>query len=104
MSYGGNQHPAQVFEKTPYGTYKSIKTGTTNNTDMIPIKPIQKGIDCSYIKNRPFEGCRSDYGNHELVGLAFNPIDTPIIEEVKKRRPRLSKRAKEKYKKMPSSD
>ena len=65
---------------------------------MISIKPIQKGISKSYIKNRPFEGTTKDYGNRELLGLEFNSDDKDVIEEIKKRRPRLTKRAKLRYK------
>lgn len=43
-AYGGKPHPAQIYKKTSHGTYVSVKTGTTNGPDMIPIKPTQKGI------------------------------------------------------------
>ena len=50
---------------------------------MTEIKPIQKGYDVSYVKNRPFEGTRQDYGNRELEGLEINPINKELIEEIK---------------------
>ena len=105
MAYGGKPHPAFLFKKTKYGTYLAIKTGTTYGKNMIPIAPTQEGINISYINNRPFEGTRSDFGDRELLGLSFNPIDNPIIEEVKKRKPRQTRSAKRaiEKQKMPSS-
>ena len=105
LSYGGNPHPAKVYQKTNVGTYKAIKTGTTPGKNMIEIKPIQKGLKASYINNRPFEGTRHDYGDRELLGLEFNRCDEQIIEKVKTRKSRLTKRAKCAYeRKKPSSD
>ena len=104
MAYGGNSHPAKIYEKTARGTYKSFKTGTTPNKDMIKIKPIQKGYKASFVHKRPFEGVRHDYGDKELFGLEFHPSDKETLEEIKNRKPRLSKGAKKAYKKMPPSD
>ena len=98
-AYGGGMHPAQIYEiDSQHGTYKSIKTGTTQGKDMIMVKPIQEGLNKSFIHKRPFEGTRADYGNKELLGLEFNPDDSLIIEEIKKRKTKKSRRAKLCYK------
>ena len=102
MAYGGNAHPAFVYEKTKDGTYKAIKTGTTGGKDYIMISPTQLGIKHSYINKRPFEGTRKDFGDKKLLGLSFSKEDLNIINEVKHRRPKLTKSAK-KAKKIPSS-
>lgn len=94
----GNLILHKFIIKTSHGTYVSVKTGTTNGPDMIPIKPTQKGISQSYVKKRPFEGTRKDYGDHEVIGVSFHPDDQDIIEDVKKRKPRLTKRARYRYK------
>ena len=99
MAYGGNSHPAQVYEKTRYGTYKSIKTGTTGGKGMEEIRPTQKGYAKSFIHKRPFEGTRRDYGDKELLGITFDPEDKPKIEMVKKRKSTLSRSARKAYKK-----
>lgn len=93
-SYGGESHPALIFEKTNKNTYKSIKFGTTKNKHMTKIKPIQKGYEKSYVLNRPFEGTRKDYGDRELLGLSIHKKDVDLIEEIKKRPSHKSKRAK----------
>ena len=104
IAYGGNAHPALIFEKTKYGTYKAIKTGTTEGKEMIRINPTQKGMQNSFVNRRPFEGTRRDFGNRELIGISFDSRDMRIIEEIKKRKPKISKSAKLAHKKMPSSD
>ena len=98
-AFGGGKHPSQVYEiDKKHKTYKSIKTGTTQNKDMIPIKSIQKGYKNSFVHKIPFEGTRSDYGDKELVGLSFDSSDYITIEQIKKRKPKRSRRAKERYK------
>ncbi len=104
--FGGKPHPAQIYEiDKKYKTYKSIKTGTTKRSDMTPIKPIQNGYEKSFVHKRPVEGVRSDYGDRELVGLAFDPSDESTINTIKQRKPKRTKKAKLRYKeKMPPSD
>ena len=104
LSYGGNAHPSQIYEKTKQGTYRSIKTGTTESKDTISLKPIQKGVKRQFVNKRPFEGTRKDYGDRDLLGLSFDPADTETLEAIKQRRPRLTKSARKAYKKMPPSD
>lgn len=99
QAYGGNTHPAKIYEKTSHGTYKSIKFGTSKGRHMIKIRPIQKGYDESYVHTRPFEGARSDYGNKELLGLSINPSDNDLIERIKKNPSNKTTRARERYKK-----
>ena len=94
--YGGKTHPSLVFKKTKFKTYKSFKFGTTKGKHMTEIEAIQKGYQKSYVNNRPIEGTRDDYGN-ELNGLKVNPKNAGVLEEIKKRPPRLTKRAKRRY-------
>ena len=95
--YGGKTHPSLVFEKTTRKTYKSLKFGTTKGKHMTEIKPIQKGIEKSYVQNRPVEGTRDDYGN-ELFGLNVDPSDLSTLTEIKKKVTCKTKRAKLRYK------
>lgn len=102
--YGGGRHTSFIYKKDENKkTYISLKFGTTKRKDTIEIKPID-GKNTKYVHKRPFEGKRSDYGNRPLVGMKINQQDHLLIENIKKRKPRLTKRAKAKYKKMPSSD
>ncbi len=97
-SYGGGAHPSLIYEKTQHKTYKSVKFGTTKKKHMTEIKPIQKGHEKSYVHNRPFEGTRIDYGDRELKGLAINDEDKNFIDQIKKRKPQRSARARKHYK------
>ena len=103
--YNGPAHPAMVYENVKkYGTYRAIKTGTTKRKDMIKIKPIQSGKE-TFVHLRPVEGTRRDFGERELKDLSFNADDQEIIDEIKKRKPKLTKSAKKKRQiKMPSND
>lgn len=103
-AYGGGRHPALVFKRNEkHKTYLSIKFGTTSNKDMQKIHSID-GKNDSYVHKRPFEGTRKDYGDHELKNLKIDSRDEKVLSEIKRRKSKRSKRAKEKYKKMPSSD
>lgn len=98
-AYGGGKHPALIFKiNKKHKTYISIKIGTTQNDDMIPIKPVQKGYKNSFVHKRPFEGTRVDYGDKELLGISINPSDLSKIELIKTKVPKRSKRAKLRYK------
>lgn len=99
MAYGGNAHPAQIYERTEIETYKSIKFGTSKRKHMTEIRPIQKGIAKSFVQNRPFEGVRSDYGDKELQGLNIDKKDIELIERIKLKETRKSKKAQRKYEK-----
>ena len=106
IAYGGNPHPAFIYEKTKYGTYKAIKTGTTNSKEMVEISSLEGNCKKQYANKRPFEGTKKDFGK-KLLGLTINNDDLITINEIKKRKSKKSRRAKEaylKYKKMPSSD
>ncbi len=96
-AYGGTAHPAQIFlyDKN-HKTYISIKFGTTKRRHMTKIHPIQKGYSESYVRNRPFEGTKEDYGDEELLGLSLDPRDVELIEA---RKPDCSRKAKKRYKK-----
>lgn len=99
MIYGGNQHPAYVYEiVVDYKTYKAIKTGTTPGSHLIQIRSIQKGCKVSYVHDKPVEGTRKDFGDHELVGMKFDERDDEIILSIKQKEPLKTKRAKNRYK------
>ena len=52
-AFGGGKHPSQVYEiDKKHKTYKSIKTGTTQNKDMILLNLFKKDIKTvSFIKD-----------------------------------------------------
>ena len=100
MIYGGNQHPAYVYEiVVDYKTYKAIKFGTSPGSHRIQIRPIQEGYEISYVHDRPVEGTRKDFGDHELVGMKFDEADEEIIVSIKQKEPLKTKRAKSRYEK-----
>ncbi len=102
--YGGGRHTSFVYKKnSEKKTYTSLKFGTTKTKDSILIKPID-GKKTKYVHKRPYEGKRSDYGSRPLDGMSLNQDDSKTFEEIKQRRPKLTRRAKNNYKKMPSSD
>lgn len=99
-AYGGPAHPSLIYEiDTKHKTIKSIKFGTTKGKHMTEIHPIQQGYDKSFVHNRPFEGVPSDYDFRELEGLVVDARDLTIIEEIKKKTPMQSKKAKGRYNK-----
>ena len=106
IMYGGNTHPAFIYKKTNHGTFLAIKIGTTFRKGMIAIHPVQKEYSINYVHYRPFEGTRKDFGNKELLGMCFDLRDQNILQEIKKRKSKLTRSAKKSYrdKKMPSSD
>ena len=101
LIYGGSPHPAQIFMiDTKHKTFLSIKFGTTQGKHMVRIHPIQKGRgNEQYAHKRPFEGVRSDYSDKEMLGFAVDDKDYQIIEEIKKRNPMKTSKAKKRYKK-----
>ena len=99
-SYGGNQHPSLIFKyNEKHKTYLSLKFGTTKGRHMTEIHPLKDDSIIQYVHNRPFEGTRSDYGDIELIGFSVNPLDKPILDEIKKKQPTRSKNAKARYEK-----
>ena len=76
----------------------SLKFGTTKVRHMTKIHPIQKGQNKQFVHNRPYEGVRSDYGEKELQGLETNVKDESIFDEIKKRKPVRTNKAKKRYK------
>ena len=100
LIYGGAPHPSRIFMyDVKHKTYLSIKFGTTKGKHMTKIHPIQKGGNEQYVHNRPFEGVRDDYSDKELLGLALDERDIPIIESIEKRNPAMTKKAKKRHKK-----
>ena len=99
MIYGGNQHPAYIYEiVVDYKTYKAIKFGTSPGDHRIRIRPIQDGYDVSYVHDRPVEGTRKDFGNRELIGVKIDENDIEIILAIEEKKSLKTRRAKIKYK------
>ena len=98
MVYGGNQHPAYIYEiVVDYKTYKAIKMGTSPGDHRIIIRPIQDGYEYSYVHDRPVEGTRKDFGNRELIGMRIDESDIEIIMSIQKKPTLKTRRAKIKY-------
>ena len=98
--YGGQSHPAFIFAYvSDRKTYLSFKFGTTQGRHMTEIHPIQQGYLKSFVRNRPFEGTRDDYGDEELIGLHLDSRDKEILESIKLKQPDRSIRARKRYKK-----
>ena len=99
LIYGGVPHPSKIFMyDSKHKTYLSLKFGTTKVRHMTKIHPIQKGHNEQYVHNRPFEGVRSDYGEKELKGLETNVEDELTFDEIKKREPVRTNKAKKRHK------
>ena len=99
-AYGGQSHPALVyFFDEKHKTYLSIKFGTTKGRHMTEIHPIQIGYHRSFVRNRPFEGTRNDFGDEELLGLHIDSRDLALLESIKTKNPDQSKKARKRYKK-----
>lgn len=99
-AYGGQSHPAFIYAyNKKHKTYISLKFGTTKGRHMTEIHPIQQGYSKGYVRNRPFEGTRDDYGDKELINLFIDSRDSNVIESIKEREPDRSLRARKRYKK-----
>ena len=95
----GKPHPSIVyFYNSKHKTYFSIKFGTTKGRHMTKVHPIQKDGNGQYVNNRPFEGTRNDFGDKELPDLCVDERDVAVLEEIKKKKPVQTKRAKKRYK------
>ena len=100
LFYSGGQHPALIFEyDDKHKTYKSIKFGTTQRRHMTEIHSLIGDKNKQFVCNRPFEGVRSDYGDYELESFRIDPLDEQTIEEIKKKEPHKTKKARSRYKK-----
>ena len=98
--FAGKMHPALIFKiDKNHKTYISIKFGTTKNRHMIRVHPLNDSVKEQYAQNRPLEGTRGDYSNNELLGFKTDERDKPIIEMIKRRKPRRTKKAKMHYEK-----
>ena len=99
LIYGGVPHPSKIYMyDSKHKTYLSLKFGTTKVRHMTKIHPIQKGQEEQYVHNRPFEGVKSDYGDRELKGLETNQKDEPLFDEIKKREPVRTSKARKRHK------
>lgn len=95
--FNGPKHTALVYKRDKNKkTYTAIKFGSTKNKDMIEIKPID-GKKTKFVHKRPFEGKRSDFGNRPLTGMSIDPVDKTTIEQIKKRKPHKTAKAKKIY-------
>ena len=99
LIFVGRPHPSIIYlYDAKHKTYLSIKFGTSRGKHMTAVHPIQKDGKEQYANNRPFEGTRSDYGDKELVDLKVDERDSMVIEEIKKKKPLRTKKAKKRYK------
>ena len=99
LIFVGRPHPSIIYlYDSKHKTYLSIKFGTSRGKHMTAVHPIQKDGKEQYVNNRPFEGTRSDYGDKELVDLKIDERDSTVIEEIKKKKPLRTKKAKKRYK------
>ena len=99
LIYGGPPHPSKIYMyDSKHKTYLSLKFGTTKVRHVTRIHPIQKNQNEQYVHNRPFEGVKSDYGEKELIGLETNLEDELVFNEIKKRKPVKTSKAKRRYK------
>ena len=99
LIYGGPPHPSKIYMyDSKHKTYLSLKFGTTKVRHVIRIHPIQKNQKEQYVHNRPFEGVKSDYGEKELIGLETSLEDEPVFNEIKKRKPVKTSKAKRRHK------
>ena len=99
LIFVGQPHPSIIyFYDYKHKTYFSIKFGTTRGRHMTKVHPIQKSGKEQYVNNRPFEGIRSDYGDKELTDLKVDGRDFTIIEDIKKKKPVRTRKAKKRYK------
>lgn len=99
LIFVGRPHPSIIYlYDSKHKTYLSIKFGTSRGKHMTAVHPIQKDGKEQYVNNRPFEGTRSDYGDKELVDLKVDERDSMVIEEIKKKKPLRTKKAKKRYK------
>ena len=95
----GQPHPSIIYlYDSKHKTYFSIKFGTTKGRHMTKVHPIQKNGNEQYVNNRPFEGTRKDFGDKELLDLCVDERDFLVLEEIKKKKPVQTKRAKKRYK------
>ena len=97
--YGGQPHPAYIFAYDKnHKTYISLKFGTTKGRHMIEIHPIQNRYSHSFVRNRPYEGTRKDYGDKELLGMFLDARDQTVFDNIKIKKPDRSASARKRYK------
>ena len=58
--------------------------------------PISENVKVSYIQNRPLIVVKKEFGNHELLGLNISKDDRILLKRIKRRKPRLSRKYKQK--------
>ena len=101
-AYWGTKHPAFIYEYDgQIKIYKAIIFGTSWSKHMTKVHSLTGNRDTEFVRNRPFEGVRSDFGDKELVGFRIDERDYEIIENIKNKETKKSKKAKARYKKMP---
>lgn len=94
----GGSHPALVFKKNKRrNKYYVVVFDSSKGRHRTKLKhPTSKNIKESFVQNRPYLGVKKDFGNHELLGINVNKEDKPTIEIVKRRKPKETKRYKQK--------
>ncbi len=87
--YSVKGHPGMIYKKNDKkNMYFAVVTGTTRRKHMTQLKhPTEKGVDKSYVHNRPVLGRRSNFGSKELKGMRFHKDDRETIRTIKRRKP-----------------
>ena len=98
--YAGKMHPALIFKiDKNHKTYISIKFGTSKTRHTLKIHPITKSVKEQYVQNKPYEGIKTDYSDKELLGFKIDCRDESILETIKQREPKRTRKARLRYKK-----
>lgn len=93
----GGSHPALVFKKNKKRNmyYVIVFDSSPGRHRTKLAHPTSDNVKNSYVQNRPLVVTKREFGNHEFLGLMVHKQDKPIIEIVKRREPRLSRKFKE---------
>ena len=100
-SYPNGGHPALIFRKNKKkNRYDAVIFGTTEGHHRTKLSyPISPNIKQTVVHNRPMRGVRKDFSDKELLGLNINKEDKPVVSLIKRNKPLLSKKYKEKQNK-----
>ena len=84
-----NKHPGLiVFKNDKKNVYIAVVTGTSRHRHQTKLShPTEKGVEESFVNNRPIQGKRKHFGSKELIGMRIHPDDRIIIKIIKRRKP-----------------
>ena len=92
----GGSHPSLLYKKNRRkNKYYVIVFDSPQGRHRTKLKhPTSNNVKESYVQNRPLLGTKKDFGNHELLGIKIHKEDKVIIEIIKRRSPKLTKKYK----------